>query len=59
MPYKHKTIEQRLTEFYGAPLNQIPRIEQEEISWGDECGAEKLPDEDLEYYRELIAEIRV
>ena len=55
----HKTIEQRLTEFYGVPLDQIPYTEQEEINWGDDRGAEILPDEDIEYYRELLTEIRI
>lgn len=59
MSYRHKTFEQRLTEFYGCPLDQIPRMEQEEVYWGVECGAEKLPTEDIEYYRELIAEMRI
>ena len=55
----HKTLEQRLTEFYGVPLDRIPRMEQKEIYWGEDRGAELLPDEDIEYYRELLAEIRI
>ena len=58
MAYQYKSLEQRLMEFYGSPLDQTPHMEQSEIHQS-ECGDEKLPDEDIKYYRELIAEIRV
>lgn len=37
----HKTLEERLTAFYGRPIDQIGRIQSEEIDWGEPSGAEK------------------
>lgn len=38
----HKTLEERLTAFYGKPIDQIEKIPQSsEIEWGDPKGAEK------------------
>ena len=30
----HRTLEERLTAFYGKPIDQIPRVGQEEVEWG-------------------------
>ncbi len=30
----HRTLEERLTAFYGKPIDQIDRIEAEELDWG-------------------------
>ncbi len=30
----HRTLEERLTAFYGKPIDQIPRVEQQEVDWG-------------------------
>lgn len=40
MPVQHKTLEERLTAFYGKPVSQIDRIENEEIDWGTAEGSE-------------------
>lgn len=39
-PVQHKTLEERLTVFYGKPISQIDRIENEEIGWGTAEGSE-------------------
>ena len=40
-PYTHKTLEERLTAFYGQPIGEIGRIENgPEIDWGKERGGE-------------------
>lgn len=39
-PVQHKTLEERLTAFYGKPISQIDRIENEEVSWGAAEGSE-------------------
>lgn len=31
----HKTLDERLTSFYGMPIEQIPRAESREIDWGE------------------------
>lgn len=36
----HRTLEERLTSFYGKPIEQIPRVEQQEIDWGSPKGDE-------------------
>lgn len=37
----HKTLEERLTEFYGKPIEEIGQIESEsEIQWGAAEGSE-------------------
>lgn len=38
---KHKTLEERLTAFYGKPLDEIERIDNEEVDWGEPKGAEE------------------
>ncbi len=38
---KHKTLEERLVEFYGKPIEEIERIQDdEEICWGPASGDE-------------------
>lgn len=39
-PAQHKTLEERLTSFYGKPADQIERIQSEEIDWGKREGGE-------------------
>ena len=39
-PIQHKTLEERLTSFYGKPVEQIERIRSEEIDWGKSEGSE-------------------
>lgn len=36
----HRTLEERLTAFYGEPIDQIPRVEQQEVDWGSPQGDE-------------------
>lgn len=36
----HKTLEERLTAFYGKPVEEIDRIQSEEIDWGSAEGGE-------------------
>jgi antitoxin MazE len=36
----HKTLEERLTAFYGKPVEEIGRIQSEEIDWGNAEGRE-------------------
>ena len=36
----HRTLEERLTAFYGQPIDQIDRIEGEELDWGKAEGSE-------------------
>jgi len=38
---KHKTLEERLVAFYGKPIEEIERIQDdEEVDWGPASGAE-------------------
>lgn len=37
---RHRTLEERLTAFYGKPLDEIPPITQEECDWGEPEGSE-------------------
>lgn len=37
---RHKTLEERLTAFYGKPVKQIPRFTDEEADWGKAEGEE-------------------
>ena len=37
---RHRTLEERLTAFYGKPLDQISPIIQEECDWGKPEGEE-------------------
>lgn len=39
-PAQHKTLEERLTSFYGKPVEQLERIQSEEIDWGKSEGRE-------------------
>lgn len=36
----HKTLEERLTAFYGVPLQEVPRSESPEFNWGNPEGNE-------------------
>lgn len=36
----HRTLEERLTSFYSMPVDQIPRLDQEELDWGAAQGGE-------------------
>lgn len=36
----HRTLEERLTAFYGKPVEEIERIQSEEIDWGNAEGGE-------------------
>ena len=36
----HRTLEERLTAFYGKPIDQIGRVESEELEWGNAEGSE-------------------
>ena len=40
LPSPHRTLEERLTAFYGKPIDQIDRIEGEELDWGKAEGSE-------------------
>lgn len=37
---KHRTLEERLTSFYGKPLDQIAPLQSEELDWGAQEGTE-------------------
>ena len=36
----HHTLEERLTSFYGKPVDQIERLEEQEYDWGAAEGRE-------------------
>ena len=36
----HRTLEERLTAFYGKPIDQIGRVESEGLEWGKAEGSE-------------------
>lgn len=36
----HRTLEERLTAFYGKPVDQIERLEEQEYDWGAAEGRE-------------------
>jgi antitoxin MazE len=36
----HKTLAERLTAFYGKPVEEISRLESEELDWGQGEGDE-------------------
>ena len=38
---KHRTLEDRLTTFYGVPLQEIQPMEAEEFEWGKTEGDEE------------------
>ena len=37
---RHRTLEERLTTFYGKPLEQNGPVESEELDWGSAEGTE-------------------
>ncbi len=37
----HKTLEERLTAFYGKPIEEIERLDDREEAWGSARGAEE------------------
>lgn len=37
---QHRTLEERLTAFYGKPIEEIETIESEEMDWGKAEGQE-------------------
>ena len=39
-PVPHRTLEERLTDFYDKPVEEIQRIDSEEVDWGDAEGRE-------------------
>lgn len=36
----HRTLAERLTAFYGKPIDRVPRVEQQELDWGGPQGDE-------------------
>ena len=36
----HRTLEERLTAFYAKPLEEIERLQEEELDWGPAQGGE-------------------
>ena len=36
----HHTLEERLVAFYEKPIDEIPRLESQEIDWGERMGDE-------------------
>ena len=36
----HKTLEERLTAFYGVPVEQVSRLDNSELDWGKAEGSE-------------------
>ena len=36
----HRTLEERLTSFYGKPIENIERLEEQEYNWGRAEGQE-------------------
>lgn len=36
----HRTLEERLTEFYGKPVQEIALLQEEEVDWGKAEGRE-------------------
>ena len=37
---RHLTLEERLTAFYGKPIEKISRLDDQEINWGEAAGDE-------------------
>ena len=37
---RHRTREERLTTFYGKPVEQIEQVESKEVDWGSAKGPE-------------------
>ena len=40
VPAGHRTLEERLAAFYGKPVDEIPRLNEQEIDWGKAEGSE-------------------
>ena len=40
VPQTHRTLEERLTAFYGKPVDEIQRIPDEEVEWSKAQGDE-------------------
>ena len=38
--FGHRTLEERLTAFYGRPIEEIPRLNDQEVDWGGKSGDE-------------------
>ena len=38
--FGHRTLEERLTAFYGRPIEEIPRLKDQEVDWGGRSGDE-------------------
>lgn len=38
--HRHRTLEERLTSFYGVPAEELGRVEQPEYDWGGAAGGE-------------------
>lgn len=38
--YRHKSLEERLTSFYGVPVEQLGQVEQPAYDWGGKAGGE-------------------
>lgn len=36
----HRTLEERLTAFYGKPVEELTRLETQELDWGERSGDE-------------------
>lgn len=36
----HRTLEERLTSFYGKPLEEIQQLHEDELDWGPAQGGE-------------------
>lgn len=36
----HRSLEERLTAFYGKTIDQVPRVGQQEVDWGGPRGDE-------------------
>ena len=37
---EHRTLEERLVAFYGKPIDEITRLETQELDWGKQSGDE-------------------
>lgn len=37
---RHRTLEERLSAFYGKPVDKIGRLDESEVSWGKPKGRE-------------------
>ena len=39
-PFRHRTLAERLTDYYGKPVEEITRMDGEETDWGEPQGKE-------------------